>query len=69
MIVNYKLQTFSQGTLVPVMIIKSFEKFPGAYSFRETPVPISNTEVKSKTLMILGWQRPGKVGSARIKII
>ena len=45
---------------------KKIKKFSGAYSFGETPVPISNTEVKSKASMILGWRRPGKVDSARI---
>ena len=46
---------------------KKIEKFSGAYSFGETPVPISNTVVKSKASMILGWRRPGKVDSAGIK--
>lgn len=36
------------------------------YSCGETPVPIPNTEVKSTALMILGWQRPGKVSNARL---
>src|SRR5438128_12349388 len=43
-------------------------KISGTYSFGVTPVPISNTAVKSKTSMILGWRRPGKVDSARIKL-
>ena len=30
------------------------------------PFPFLNTEVKSATLMILGWRRPGKVSTARV---
>jgi len=44
------------------IIIQQYKKI-GA-----TPVPISNTEVKSKASMILGWRRPGKVDSARINL-
>ena len=39
----------------------------GVDSCREIPVPIPNTAVKSAAPMILGWRRPGKVGSARLK--
>lgn len=41
-------------------------KISGEYSCRDTPVPIPNTEVKSATSMILGWQRPGKVDIASL---
>ena len=40
-------------------------KISGAYSCGEIPVPIPNTAVKSVALRILGWRRPGKVGTAR----
>ena len=42
-------------------------KFSGGDSYRETPVPIPNTEVKTITPKILGWRRPGKIGTARFK--
>ena len=41
-------------------------KFSGGKSCGVTPVPIPNTEVKSATPKILGWRRPGKIGTARI---
>ena len=43
-------------------------KFPGGDSSGVTPVPIPNTEVKTTTPKILGWRRPGKIGTARIKL-
>ena len=43
------------------------QKFSGGDSCGETPVPIPNTAVKSATPKILGWRRPGKIGTARIK--
>ena len=44
-------------------------KIPGGNSSGEIPVPIPNTEVKSATPKILGWRRPGKIGTARFKIL
>ncbi len=38
-------------------------------SCRVIPVSIPNTEVKSATLIILGWRRPGKVSTARVNYI
>ena len=38
----------------------------GGHSFGEIPVPIPNTEVKSTAPTILGWQRPGKIGTTRL---
>ena len=46
--------------------LKCSLKFPGGYSRRATPVPIPNTEVKLATPKILGWRRPGKIGTARV---
>ena len=40
------------------------KQLSGGYSCRETPVPISNTEVKSAAPMILVWRRTGKAGTA-----
>ena len=37
----------------------------GDNSAEETPVPISNTAVKLRALMILGGKPPGKVGRCR----
>ena len=42
-------------------------KFPGGNSCRETPVPISNTAVKSTAPIVLVWRRTGRVGTARSK--
>ena len=42
-------------------------KISGGDSRGETPVPIPNTEVKLTTPKILGWRRPGTIGTARIK--
>ena len=42
-------------------------KISGGVSSGETPVPIPNTAVKSAAPMILGWLRPGKAGTARVK--
>jgi hypothetical protein len=38
----------------------------GGYKFRDTPVTIPNTEVKSELPMILVWKRAGKAGTAKL---
>jgi hypothetical protein len=62
-----KLLNFNIATNISIARI-IYEKFSGGYSCKETPVPISNTAVKLATLMILGWSRPGKVSTARVKL-
>ena len=48
------------------MTRKKFENF-GGNKYRDTPVTIPNTEVKSVLPMILAWQRAGKAGAAKLK--
>ncbi len=44
---------------------KSLKVF-GGYRYRDTPVTIPNTEVKSISPMILTWRRVGKAGAAKL---
>ena len=47
-------------------IFEQVLKIFGGDRYRDTPVTISNTEVKSVPPMILAWQRVGKAGAAKL---
>lgn len=45
-------------------VARQILKFFGGDRYRDTPVTIPNTEVKSVPPMILAWRRAGKAGAA-----
>ena len=48
------------------MITRKIFKIFGGDRYRDTPVTIPNTEVKSIPPMILAWRRVGKAGAAKL---